>query len=72
MKSEPWVSLAEIAQHVGVSEDTVHRWIRVRKMPAHKVGRLWKFRLSEVDRWVQDGRAANNADQPERGKKCRG
>jgi len=41
MKSEPWGSLAEIAQYVGVSEDTIHRWIRVRNMPAHKVGCLW-------------------------------
>ena len=53
MKPEPWVSLEEIAQHLGVSEDTVHRWIRARKMPAHKVGHFWKFKVSQVDAWVQ-------------------
>ncbi|KAI5912628.1 hypothetical protein GH664_21455 [Thauera sp. 2A1] len=26
-------------------------------MPAHKVGRLWKFQLSEVDEWVRAGGA---------------
>jgi len=40
--------LEEIAAHPGVSKDTVHRWIRRRGMPAHKVGRLWKFRVSQV------------------------
>jgi len=27
-------------------------------MPAHKVGRLWKFRKDEVDAWVRSGDAA--------------
>lgn len=57
MKSEPWVTMEEIAGHLGVSQDTVHRWIRLRKMPAHKVGHLWKFQISEVDEWVRTGRA---------------
>lgn len=54
--TESWVSLGEIARHIGVSEDSIHRWIRQRKLPAHKVGRLWKFKVSEVDRWVQAGK----------------
>ena len=53
MQPEPWISLEEVAQHLGVSQDTIHRWIRNRKMPAHKVGRLWKFKVSQVDLWVQ-------------------
>ena len=57
MKPEPWVSLEEIAEHLGVSTDTVHRWIRGRKMPAHKVGRLWKFQAEEVNRWIRSGKA---------------
>ena len=54
-QSEPWVSMDDIAQHLGVSQDTVHRWIRNRKMPAHQIGRLWKFKVSEVDAWVRQG-----------------
>jgi excisionase family DNA binding protein len=66
--SEPWVSLDEIAQHLGVSQDTVHRWIRNRKMPAHQVGRLWKFKVSEVDHWVRQGKTAEDTKKrPPRG-----
>lgn len=50
-----WLSVDEIASHLGVSKDTVYRWIDTRKMPAHKVGRLWKFRKDEVDAWVIAG-----------------
>jgi excisionase family DNA binding protein len=57
MKQEPWVSLDDVAQHLGVSTDTIHRWLRTRGLPAHKAGRLWKFKLSEVDEWVRAGEA---------------
>ena len=57
MQNEPWVSLNEIALHLGVSKDTIYRWIDGREMPAHKVGRLWKFKISQVDAWVQAGNA---------------
>jgi excisionase family DNA binding protein len=54
-KPERWYSLEEMAEHLGVSQDTIHRWIRVKNMPSHKVGRLWKFKVSEVDEWVCNG-----------------
>ena len=57
MQPEPWVSLEEIAQHLAVSQDTVHRWIRNRGLPAHQVGRIWRFQVSEVDEWVRTGKA---------------
>lgn len=56
MQNEPWVSLEDVAKHLGVSKDSVHRWIRRRKLPAHKVGHLWKFKVSEVDAWVRERR----------------
>ncbi|WP_445224729.1 excisionase family DNA-binding protein [Edwardsiella tarda] len=32
-------------------------------MPAHKIGRLWKFKKDEVDGWVRDGKAGESSDQ---------
>lgn len=51
------MSVAEVARHLGVARDTVYRWIDCRGMPAHRVGRFWKFQLSEVDAWVKSGQA---------------
>ena len=59
------MSLDEIARHVGVSSDTIHRWIRNKEMPAHKVGRLWKFKVSQVDTWVQSGGAEDPSQEQE-------
>lgn len=55
--AERWLSVVEISAHLGISPDTVYKWVYRKKMPAHKVGRLWKFLASEVDRWVKRGRA---------------
>lgn len=57
MTTEPWVSVEQVAQHLGVAKDTVYRWREHRGLPAHRVGRLWKFKLSEVDDWVRAGGA---------------
>ncbi|MCZ7420582.1 helix-turn-helix domain-containing protein [Verrucosispora sp. WMMA2121] len=57
---EPWVSVEEVAQHLGVAKDTVYRWIESKSLPAHRVGRLWKFKLSQVDAWIEAGGAAES------------
>jgi len=67
MTHEAWVSLDEIADHLGVSRDTVYRWIDNRGMPAHKVGRLWKFKVSQVDDWVEAGKAREDLKNEENG-----
>lgn len=60
MSAEPWVSVEDVAKHLSVAKDSVYRWIEHRGLPAHKVGRLWKFKLSEVDEWVRQGGASEN------------
>ena len=62
IKVEKWVTLKEIQEHLGVGRETVLQWISKRNMPAYKMGRLWKFKISEVDAWVQYGAAADKAD----------
>jgi excisionase family DNA binding protein len=54
-----WLSVEEIAEYLGVSKDTIYAWITRKEMPAHKVGRLWKFKAEEVDAWVRSGKASD-------------
>lgn len=62
--TEPWASVDDVAKHLGVAKDSVYRWIENRGLPAHKIGRLWTFKLSEVDEWVRAG----GVDEPVRKK----
>mgnify|MGYP000852697075 FL=1 len=56
---ERWLSLEEIAKHVGCSKDTIRAWIKKGTVPYHKVGRMYKFKISEVDAWIESGQSAD-------------
>lgn len=56
-----WLSINEIRDHLGVSSDTIYKWIDRHGMPAHRMGRLWKFKKEEVDKWVMDGGASDDS-----------
>lgn len=55
--AEPWVSTKEIAEHLGITIETLRKWIKSEKIPCHRVGKLWKFKISEVDAWIMTGGA---------------
>lgn len=57
-ETERWLSVEEIATHLGVSKETIYRWLEKEKIPAHRMGRLWKFQRIEVDEWVKNGGAS--------------
>ena len=52
---ERWVGVEEVATHLGVAKDSIYRWATAKSMPSHRVGRLLRFKLSEVDEWVKQG-----------------
>ncbi len=56
---ERWYSMKEIMEYLDASRDTVLGWIERRNMPAAKIDRLWKFKVSEVDTWMKSGVAAD-------------
>ena len=66
MGEDRWLSVEEIAAHLGIKRETVYTWIDTKGMPAHKVGRLWKFQKNEVDEWVRKGGAAPSTTEAEK------
>ncbi len=60
MSNEPekWSSLEEIAEHLGVSKDTIRNWIKKDVIPHRRIGKQYKFKISEVDAWVDSGKSA--------------
>ena len=59
---EPWVSVEGTADYSGVSKETIYRWLERKKIPAYRIGKLWKFKPSEVDQWVISGGAVTEMD----------
>lgn len=54
--AEPWISIEDAAEYLGVSVVTIRSWIRENKgIPARKIGKQWKFRVSDLEKWVTSG-----------------
>ena len=64
-----WLSVEEIAKYLGVVDETVYRWIGRRKLPAHRVGKLWKFQTAEVDKWIRSGGSADKKSKSQKVKR---
>ena len=57
---ERWYSMNEVYQYLGITRDTCLTWIEKRGMPAVKIGRTWKFKISEVDEWMRSQNVTTN------------
>ena len=62
-KIEKWTNLKDVQAYLGVGRETILQWINKREMPVYKVGRLWKFKLSEVDEWIRSGGACDDESE---------
>lgn len=58
-----WLSVDDVCDYLGVKRGTIYKWINEKSMPAHRVGRLWKFKKEQVDAWVEAGGASDKSDK---------
>ena len=61
-KEEKWVSMEDICKHLDCSRDTVKKMIRTQELPAYKIYRKWKFKISEVDSWMRNNNRVADAE----------
>ncbi|MDO4928653.1 MAG: helix-turn-helix domain-containing protein [Corynebacterium sp.] len=53
---EGWVNFEDVAEYLSLSKDTVRNWIKDGKLPAYRAGKMYKFKISEIDQWMREGR----------------
>ena len=55
---DKWISIDEAAEYLGIKTVTLRGWKKKKKnIPAHKIGKQWKFQLSELEKWVKSGKS---------------
>ncbi|MCK4420963.1 helix-turn-helix domain-containing protein [candidate division WOR-3 bacterium] len=50
---DKWLTLDQIAEYLQMSTSSIYKMAQAGKIPAYKVGRQWRFKRKEIDRWVQ-------------------
>ncbi|MCD7812159.1 MAG: helix-turn-helix domain-containing protein [Ruminococcus sp.] len=57
--NDNYISLEDAAEYLNIKSVTLRKWIKQKPdIPAHQIGRLWKFKCSELDAWVNSGKSA--------------
>lgn len=56
--NENYISVDEAALFLDIKPVTLKRWIKDKDIPAHKIGKQWKFKRSELEGWVKSGKSA--------------
>jgi excisionase family DNA binding protein len=58
-QNDKWISIDAAAEYLDVNKDSIRNWIKKgTDIPAHKIGKQWKFKKSELDEWVKSGKSA--------------
>ena len=52
---ETYLSIEELAKYLSVAEKTIRKWVLNENIPYRKIQKVIRFRLSEVERWIESG-----------------
>ena len=60
-----FMTVEDIARDLGVAEDTVRSWIRERKLPAYRIGKEYRIKIVDYERFLQQRRTVDGDLQEE-------
>ena len=54
------MNIRQASEYLGVSPDTLYKYVGEQKIPAFKLGNRWRFKKSKLDQWMEE-----KSNQPE-------
>jgi excisionase family DNA binding protein len=48
------MNIRQAALYLGVSPDTLYKYVNEQKIPAFKLGNRWRFKKSKIDQWMEE------------------
>ena len=48
------MNIRQASQYLGVSPDTLYKYVGENKIPAFKLGNRWRFKKSKLDEWMEE------------------
>jgi excisionase family DNA binding protein len=48
------MNIRQASQYLGVSADTLYKYVGEQKIPAFKLGNRWRFKKSKLDQWMEE------------------
>jgi len=52
---ETYLTIEGLAEYLKLAEQTIRRWVLNREIPFHKIKKVIRFRVSEIEKWIDGG-----------------
>ena len=52
---QTYLTIEELADYLKLSQQTIRRWVLNREIPYHKIKKVIRFRVSEIEKWIDEG-----------------
>ncbi len=70
-ESREVMNIRQASQYLGVSPDTLYKYVYEEKIPAFKLGNRWKFKKSKLDEWMEEKSTMRENGEKKRAKAVR-
>lgn len=56
---DKYLTIQELCEYLSLKRDTIYRLLKNHDLPGHRIGKSWRFQISEIDEWVKSGKAGD-------------
>ena len=70
IESREVMNVRQASQYLGISADTLYKYVSEETIPAFKLGNRWKFKKSILDSWMEDRSLSGEGTRPRKGLKA--
>lgn len=63
MENEQLMSVEQVAKYLQLNRSTIYDWAQRGKLPAIKLGQVWRFRRAELDTWLETQKVGAKVDR---------
>ncbi len=61
LDSREVMNIRQASHYLGISPDTLYKYLSAAKVPAFKLGNRWRFKKTTLDRWMERESQAGDA-----------
>ena len=62
------MNIRQASQYLGVSPDTLYKYVNEQRIPAFKLGNRWRFKKSRLDQWMEEKSSATEETKSKKAK----
>lgn len=63
LQTKKWLTVEGAADYLGLKKSTIYAYIHERRLPYYKRGHIVRFKIEELDSWMEESRVDSLQEQ---------